>query len=449
MSEHQFSDSPGLTLVATALCPDRPTQLLTLAELTPPEAALRSRPLMDMTLVIDRSSSMAGPRLAAAVEAVRQVGARLGSADLMTVVAFDRQARIVARPAPVTPEWVEDVVRRLTALGVGRLTNIEDGLRQAIFSASRGGLPGAARTVVLVSDGFASTGMQEDEQLVSLAREVHALGLVLHTVGVGERFDEGLLAAMAVAGGGRFAYARHDLDLVEAVQTIVSGEANLVADRAVLRLALGDAVTRYEVVHRLPVHLNEGVLEVTLGRLHLGQPRPVLLKLDLDPAGDEPVVARVAYYRPGAAEGALPAGLLTEPLVIAVGEAREAAAARIGAAWIPLRVARAMEEIWKLGTATSPDEVRAGVEAAVLYARTAPPEFYASAEAVDAVGRLMVIAKEIASGGQVSSHLARRLSSDVTNIFTVGAGVRAGGEVEGWGHWGAGPCRLGDGHTQY
>jgi Ca-activated chloride channel family protein len=445
MSEHQFSDSPGLTLVATALCPDRPTQLLTLAELTPPEAALRSRPLMDMTLVIDRSSSMAGPRLAAAVEAVRQVGARLGSADLMTVVAFDRQARIVARPAPVTPEWVEDVVRRLTALGVGRLTNIEDGLRQAIFSASRGGLPGAARTVVLVSDGFASTGMQEDEQLVSLAREVHALGLVLHTVGVGERFDEGLLAAMAVAGGGRFAYARHDLDLVEAVQTIVSGEANLVADRAVLR----DAVTRYEVVHRLPVHLNEGVLEVTLGRLHLGQPRPVLLKLDLDPAGDEPVVARVAYYRPGAAEGALPAGLLTEPLVIAVGEAREAAAARIGAAWIPLRVARAMEEIWKLGTATSPDEVRAGVEAAVLYARTAPPEFYASAEAVDAVGRLMVIAKEIASGGQVSSHLARRLSSDVTNIFTVGAGVRAGGEVEGWGHWGAGPCRLGDGHTQY
>jgi hypothetical protein len=105
--------------------------------------------------------------------------------------------------------------------------------------------------------------------------------------------------------------------------------------------------------------------------------------------------------------------------------------------------------VWKLGTARSSDEVRAGVEVDVRYARTAPPEFYASAEAVDAVDQLVFIASEIASGDQVTSHLARRLSAGVTSIFTVGAGIQAGGEVEGWGHWDAGPCRLSDLHTQY
>jgi Ca-activated chloride channel family protein len=62
---------------------------LVAVEVTPPQAASVSRPPVDLVLVVDRSSSMVGPRIAAAVEAARQICLRLDARDRLAVVAFD------------------------------------------------------------------------------------------------------------------------------------------------------------------------------------------------------------------------------------------------------------------------------------------------------------------------------------------------------------------------
>ena len=96
-------------------------------EVMAPVAADVERPRIDLVVAVDRSSSMVGPRIAAAVEAVRQICLRLGQGDRLGVVAFDADVSIVRAPGPVEPGTAREVAVSLAELGVGYGTNIAGG----------------------------------------------------------------------------------------------------------------------------------------------------------------------------------------------------------------------------------------------------------------------------------------------------------------------------------
>src|SRR5262249_26061866 len=75
-----------------------------------PAAAPTRRP-RNLVLVLDRSASVRGPRLAQAVLVVRRVLERLDERDRLGVVPFDAAARVLLPPGPVT----EEARRRLNA----------------------------------------------------------------------------------------------------------------------------------------------------------------------------------------------------------------------------------------------------------------------------------------------------------------------------------------------
>ena len=62
------------------------------------------------------------------------------------------------------------------------------------------------RRVILLTDGLANVGILDPGVLAQHAGELRRRGIATTTVGVGQDFDEGLLSAMAEAGGGNFQY---------------------------------------------------------------------------------------------------------------------------------------------------------------------------------------------------------------------------------------------------
>ena len=142
--------------------------LIRLTEDTEAVAEGRRRPV-NLALVIDRSSSMRGPRLAQAVLAVRKLVERLDARDRIAVVAFDASVRTVLPPGPVTPETRARLMTELDRLDTGAGTNLAAGWKKGCELVASGFVREAAARVVLLTDGLPSVGIRDGEKLAAIA----------------------------------------------------------------------------------------------------------------------------------------------------------------------------------------------------------------------------------------------------------------------------------------
>ena len=85
----------------------------------------RDRTPLNLSVVLDRSGSMAGEKLDAATRAAAMLVRRLSPDDTVSVVAFDDEVQVVAPPA--TGEAQEDLPGLIRSIHVGGCTNLSGG----------------------------------------------------------------------------------------------------------------------------------------------------------------------------------------------------------------------------------------------------------------------------------------------------------------------------------
>jgi len=191
----------------------------------------------DVVLVVDTSGSMTATdlkpsRIVAARQAAEKFVQALPPSTRVGVVEFSSRARL-ASPLTRDRSVALSAIRGLDADGG---TAIGDGLAMAVDVLRRGAAeatvstPGTAPpapedapgTVVLLSDGASSAG-QPPQQAATRANQA---GVVVHTVGIGERnsgarvggrlpaeLDERTLQQIAQTTGGEYFYAAQSGDL--------------------------------------------------------------------------------------------------------------------------------------------------------------------------------------------------------------------------------------------
>ncbi len=152
-------------------------------------------PSLAMALVIDRSGSMAGPKLQLAVEAASATVDFLSERDSVGVIAFDDQ------PQPVVElTHVEDkkaIIKKITEIQVGGGTNMYPGLQTAyewLVSSDA-----QIKHILVLSDGQSERG-----DFAGIARAVSEAGMTLSTVAIGDDADIRLMKLLADVGQGRF-----------------------------------------------------------------------------------------------------------------------------------------------------------------------------------------------------------------------------------------------------
>lgn len=177
---------------------------------------------LTLAVVLDRSGSMQGEKIATAKRAALSVLDRLEERDQVAVVVFDDKIDVVHSTAPVTATVKANIRKALEPIQARANTALHEGWLTGCKAIASDSLPkrGLARCFLL-TDGIANVGITDPEQIASEAAGIreHA-GIGTSTFGIGADYNESLLGPMAVAGGGQF----HHLRTASEIATTFIGE---------------------------------------------------------------------------------------------------------------------------------------------------------------------------------------------------------------------------------
>jgi Ca-activated chloride channel family protein len=322
-------------------------------ELAAPEApaASKRRP-MRLALVLDRSGSMRGEKLAVAKRCAAWLAERLQAADEMALVAYDDRVRVLA---PLGSAGGEALGHAIAGIAPGGSTNLSGGWLKALEQL-RGAPADGPRKILLLTDGIANVGVTEPAALVAMAASARDVGVGTSTIGFGDDFREELLQAMADAGGGNYHYAPSPDAAPGIFAEELDGLARVVAQNISVLIRPREHVRFVGVLNDFPSAAGPGGVQVELPDAYGGERRRVVFRLHVPRLGElgaVPVADLVVRYVAVGAD--IAAHEVTIPVVVNAVSAAEAAAAAPDAEVrdevLVLKAARAREEAIRLADA--------------------------------------------------------------------------------------------------
>ena len=229
------------------------------ALLLAPALEIAERVARDIVIVLDRSGSMQGEKIAQARAAAIRILDQMGAGDRFGIVSFaDRVSSFagVLHPASIAEqgrEWIEDI----DAAG---LTNISGALAEAMDL-----LPGdRPSTIVFLTDGLPTAGVQYTNGIVAATTEAAPQRVQLFAFGVGYDVDAVLLDSLT----SRFTGSSHYVTPDERIDT----EVGLLSERISSPVLLGT-----ELSFELPEGASEPTVSalapVSLGGIFAGEQR--------------------------------------------------------------------------------------------------------------------------------------------------------------------------------
>jgi Ca-activated chloride channel family protein len=281
---------------------------------------------LNLSLVIDRSGSMAGAPLKHALQASRNLIERMGPEDWLSIVAYDDTPLTVVPPQQVRDrDAIEKGLKRVSAAGC---TNLTGGWEQGVSHVKAQQSREHINRVLLLTDGKANVGITQPENILAKVKEAAGGGIATTTLGFGANFNEDLLIGMAGAGAGHF-YVIQSPDDAEGVFGIeMEGLSSVAAQNLVVTIQPAPTVKVASVLNRYRFEARGQQVEVGLGEVYSTEDRQLAVELSVDAgaaAGSAPLVT-LAYKYQSLVDGVLKEFSGELPVMVTLGSEEEASA---------------------------------------------------------------------------------------------------------------------------
>ena len=255
--------------------------LITFRSETATNAPPPARRPLNLSLVIDRSGSMAGRSLQQAVRAADALVERMGADDVLSIVVYDDKVDTLLAPQNVTDRGaIKSLLGRIRA---GGTTNLSGGWLAGCEHVQARHTAETISRVLLLTDGQANVGVTDPGVLIRTARQKSDAGVVTTTLGFGSHFNEDLLIGMAQAAGGNFYFIQSPDDAADVFRIEVESLASVVGQNLTVTLTprpgarLGALLSVYRSESR------DGALVVSAGDLYENEDKRLAFEVVLDP----------------------------------------------------------------------------------------------------------------------------------------------------------------------
>ncbi|WP_338872026.1 vWA domain-containing protein [Myxococcus stipitatus] len=228
-----------------------------------------------INLVMDRSASMRGAPLSAAVQAAQALVDRAGPRDYLGLMTFD------ADPEQLLPVRAMDAVAKaqlfkvLSKLESGEGTALHEAVERGAEAVRRVLVPGARPQVLMLTDGEPSVGPSHVADFKTLGARIVESGVSLHALGLGRHYLPNVLEALTSPSGTGHHHVDNPEGLGPAVGSLSAELFGEVASEArVYVLPSGFAELRCR--HVFPSRVEGDAMSASLGAVSRAYPRRVL-----------------------------------------------------------------------------------------------------------------------------------------------------------------------------
>jgi Ca-activated chloride channel family protein len=240
-----------------------------------------------VNLVIDRSASMRGAPLVAAVEAAQSLVERAGPRDYLGLLAFDGVPEQLLPLRSMDESARKAFAACLSGLSTGAGTALHEAVELGASAVRRVLIPGARPKLLVLTDGEPSVGPRGLPDFRTLGARVAESGVVLHALGLGRHYLPEILEALTTPSGTGFTHVDDPEGLSVAAATVAAELFGEVGTDARLHVQ-PTGFTELQCRHRYSTRIDGDSLSASLGALTQAVPRRALF-----------------MGRPGAAEWAL------------------------------------------------------------------------------------------------------------------------------------------------
>jgi Ca-activated chloride channel homolog len=275
--------SAGASTLNLQVDPDRPLilagkdqEVVVKIDLDSETARRPNRLPLNLAIVIDHSGSMAGAKIEKTKQAAMQLIDRLTPQDNLALIEFDDTVDVLFPSQHVLDrEALKAQVQRIQPGGSTALyAGVETGGKQLLSIESRSE---RISRVILLSDGLANVGPSSTSALKGLGRTLSCQGISVSTIGVGDDYNEDLMAGLAEASDANYYYVKDAEKLPEIFAKELGGLETVTARNVQIVIAFADGVEPVDLIGRSEKFV-DGKAVVEFGPFASGQSRYLFLR---------------------------------------------------------------------------------------------------------------------------------------------------------------------------
>ena len=253
-----------------------PQLLYTMVQLDSVEGLKLEKPMVNATLVIDKSTSMKGERMNIVKATAQRILNQLEPGDVLSIVAFSDRAEVIIPPS-------RDIDRnkmnaRVSLMQTGGGTEMFYGLQKGVEMVLRNHRSSTINHIILITDGHT---YGDEEKCLELAEQIKSHGVTISALGIGQEWNERFLDKLAGKTGGSSMFVSDARDLKSFMELKFNALHKVYAENLRLKILNSDVGGHIRYVFRVkpePNRLDTDGL-IALGNLTKNESLVLLLEI--------------------------------------------------------------------------------------------------------------------------------------------------------------------------
>jgi Ca-activated chloride channel homolog len=235
---------------------------------------------LNLTIIIDHSTSMKGARLERTKVAAHQLIDLLTPQDLLSVVTFSDRAEVLVPAGPVADK--QGAKSRVSIMQAAGATEMLQGLDAGYRENQRYASKNYVNHMILITDGRT---YGDEDQCLELGEAAAKEGIGISAMGIGEEWNDAFLDKLVSLTGGTSEYVNSPNVVVRFLNDRVRSLGKSFAERVTVSLA-PDADIKVESAFRLtpsPQPVSIDTDPIPIGQFHRNGTASIVFQLQLPP----------------------------------------------------------------------------------------------------------------------------------------------------------------------